>query len=69
MRVVGTVMTHDHSSPGSPDWGTPDFCPCGAELRDGGAGFGEHAEESDPCRRFEEWRENVADDVGGEWSG
>lgn len=64
-------MASDHPSLDSPDWDSPDYCPfCGAELRDGGAGFVEHVEESDPCRRrFDEWRENIAGDVGGEWSG
>ncbi|MFC3476629.1 DUF7501 family protein [Halobacterium litoreum] len=53
------------------DWDDPDACPfCGASLRDGGAGFIEHVEENPACRRrFEEWRENVAGDVGPEWLG
>jgi hypothetical protein len=53
------------------DWDDPDVCPfCGTRLVDGGAGFIDHIEESEPCRLgFEEWRENVAGDVGGEWSG
>lgn len=65
------MADHDHPSPDSPEWDRPDFCPfCGAALRDGGAGFVEHVGERETCRRrFEEWRENVADDVGGEWSG
>jgi hypothetical protein len=30
----------------------------------------EHIEESETCNLgFEQWRENVAGDVGGEWSG
>ena len=62
-----------HPSPGSPDWDNPDYCPfCGADLRDGGAGFVEHIEQEDhaTCRdRFEEWRENVVNDIEGDWSG
>jgi hypothetical protein len=56
-------MAEDH-----PD---PDYCPfCGTRLTDAGAGFVDHTEESEPCRqRFEDWKANVADDVGGEWDG
>ena len=62
---------HSHPSPDSPDWDNPDFCPfCGEALADGGAGFIDHIEDSPACHaRFEEWRENVAGDVGGEWGG
>lgn len=53
------------------DWDDPEACPfCGTHLVDGGAGFVDHIEGSEPCRLgFEQWRENVAGDVGGEWSG
>lgn len=64
---------YDHPHPDSPDWDNPDFCPfCGKQLADGGPGFVDHIEreENDSCReRFELWRENVADDIGGDWSG
>jgi hypothetical protein len=51
--------------------GPPDFCPfCGTHLADAGAGFVDHVAESPACaERFEAWRENVADDVGGDWGG
>lgn len=66
-------MSHSHPDPDSPDWDNPDYCPfCGVQLADGGAGFIDHIEgdANEACReRFEEWRENVAGDVGGEWSG
>ena len=46
-------------------------CPfCRAELADPGAGFVKHLDQSSACdAEFEQWRETVADDVGGEWSG
>ena len=64
-------MTHDHPEQSDPNWDDPDFCPfCGTALTDGGAGFMDHIEEANVCRqRFEEWRENIAGDVGGEWGG
>jgi predicted transcriptional regulator len=53
------------------DWNDPERCPfCGTALDDPGAGFVDHTEESEPCKLgFEEWRENVAGDIGGEWGG
>ena len=64
-------MTHDHPDPGTDRWADPDFCPfCGEGLTDPGEGFLAHLEESSSCReRFSEWRENVVEDIGGEWSG
>ncbi|AHG03871.1 hypothetical protein HALDL1_09855 [Halobacterium sp. DL1] len=52
-------------------WTDPETCPfCGEALRNGGAGFVEHADANADCRtRFDEWRENVAGDVRSEWSG
>lgn len=63
--------SYTHPPSDSPEWDNPDFCPfCGAALRDGGAGFIEHIETTPACQeRFEIWRENVADDIDGEWSG
>lgn len=63
--------SHTHPPLDSPEWDNPDFYPfCGAALRDGGAGFMEHIETAPDCReRFETWRGNIADDIGGEWSG
>ncbi|MDG5774892.1 hypothetical protein VB773_15540 [Haloarculaceae archaeon H-GB2-1] len=65
------MSSHDHPAEASPEWDTPDFCPfCGTELTDLGAGFVDHLEDAPTCRtRFESWRENVAEDVGGEWGG
>ncbi|WP_336036971.1 DUF7501 family protein [Halobacterium yunchengense] len=62
---------HSHPPRDSPEWDDPDFCPfCGAKLTDGGAGFVDHLEDAPECaRRFEQWREQVVDDVGGEWGG
>jgi hypothetical protein len=65
------VSDHSHPQRDSPDWDNPDYCPfCGAPLTDGGAGFIDHVDESPPCaERFEAWRQNVAGDVAGDWSG
>jgi hypothetical protein len=71
--AVAVVETHmgDAPDPENVDWNDPDACPfCGAQLPDGGAGFVDHADANPDCQaRFEEWRENVAGDIGGEWSG
>ncbi len=65
------MSEYDHPAVGSANWDNPDFCPfCGTQLPDGGPGFIDHIEQDEyaTCRdRFEEWRDNVADDVGGEW--
>ncbi|XVH33742.1 DUF7501 family protein (plasmid) [Haloferacaceae archaeon DSL9] len=30
----------------------------------------DHTEDSTPCReRFDAWRQNIVEDIGGEWSG
>jgi hypothetical protein len=52
-------------------WNDPETCPfCGAELSDGGQGFIDHVEASPACMAsFDAWREQVAGDVGGEWTG
>lgn len=65
------MTSHSHPPRDGPGWDDPDFCPfCGERLTDAGAGFMSHVDESSTCReRFDAWRENVADDVGGEWSG
>ncbi len=53
------------------NWADPATCPfCGGDLPDPGAGFVDHLGESPDCESgFEVWRENVAGDVAGEWSG
>ena len=70
LGVVRLVMA-DTPDPEDVDWEDPDVCPfCGARLPDGGAGFVDHADANPDCgARFEEWKENVAGDIGGEWSG
>lgn len=52
-------------------WNDPQACPfCGESIRNGGAGFVEHADANADCKtRFDEWRANVAGDVRSEWSG
>lgn len=64
---------YEHPTRDSPGWDDPDCCPfCGYELPDGGPGFVDHVgnDEYAFCReRFEQWRENVSDDIGEEWSG
>lgn len=64
-------MSHDHPDADAPGWDNPDYCPfCGTELTDPGSGFMDHLEDAQTCRqRFEDWRENIAGDLGDEWSG
>jgi hypothetical protein len=64
-------MTDDHPPQSSPEWDNPDLCPfCGTALSDGGVGFIDHIEEAPTCKeRFEDWREAIRDDIGGEWGG
>lgn len=52
-------------------WDDPERCPfCLAELEDAGAGFISHLEESPVCSDgFDRWRDAVAGDMRGEWSG
>ncbi|WP_254769193.1 DUF7501 family protein [Salinilacihabitans rarus] len=53
------------------NWSDPGTCPfCGGDLADPGAGFVDHLAESADCESsFGVWRENVAGDLAGEWSG
>lgn len=55
----------------STTWADPSTCPfCGDELSDPGAGFVDHIDEQTDCELgFEQWRENIASDLSGEWSG
>lgn len=52
-------------------WNDPTVCPfCGGHVADGGPGFMDHVDDSPACMAaFDVWREQVAGDVGGEWSG
>ncbi|MGM0591710.1 MAG: DUF7501 family protein [Halobacteriota archaeon] len=52
-------------------WEDPMRCPfCDDDLVDGGAGFIAHISRIPSCRSaFDDWREQVANDVGGEWGG
>lgn len=52
-------------------WDDPERCPfCGASLPDGGAGFIDHIAVTPSCAHaFERWRDDVVDDIAGEWSG
>lgn len=60
-----------HPPQDSDDWANPDLCAfCGENLRDGGAGFMEHIETAETCKaRFEDWLENISDDMGSTWTG
>ncbi|MFC6614502.1 hypothetical protein ACFQAS_05955 [Halopenitus salinus] len=64
-------MSTTPSTTPTPNWSDPNDCPfCGEPLSDPGAGFVDHLAESDACEAgFDDWRENVAGDMGGEWSG
>lgn len=52
-------------------WDDPSVCPfCTTELENPGEGFVTHLRESPVCEQgFEEWRNSVTNDIGGEWSG
>lgn len=52
-------------------WSDPESCPfCGGALASPGAGFVDHVDDHPDCaERFDEWRERVANDVRGGWSG
>lgn len=65
------MPSHDHPPRESDRWDNPDFCPfCGESLVNGGAGFMDHVYVAPDCReRFDAWREQVSEDIGGEWSG
>ena len=52
-------------------WTDPATCPfCGGDLANPGSGFVDHIDVSPDCRRgFDAWRENLAGDLAGEWTG
>jgi hypothetical protein len=52
-------------------WSDPDRCPfCGAEIASPGAGFVDHVADSPDCETaFGTWRDRIANDVQGCWSG
>jgi hypothetical protein len=64
------MAANDRSIP-TTSWENPTTCPfCGETIRDPGVGFVEHIDESRACNEaFETWRDRVASDMGGEWSG
>jgi len=69
--VVPTHTSDDSPNPEDVDWENPEACPfCGEQLADCDVGFVDHADADSDCNaRLEEWRENVAGDVGGGWTG
>ncbi|WP_425498811.1 DUF7501 family protein [Halorubrum rubrum] len=64
-------MSENHPPRDSPEWDSPDLCPfCGVALSDGGIGFIDHIADAAVCEeRFDAWREQIRDDIGGEWGG
>ncbi len=52
-------------------WTNPERCPfCDARIEDGGWGFVVHVRANEPCEKeFDMWREQIAGDMAGEWSG
>ncbi|NGM70944.1 hypothetical protein G6M89_18370 [Natronolimnobius sp. AArcel1] len=56
---------------GTREWTDPVTCPfCGDHLSSPGVGFVDHVNESGACKQeFDHWRENIAGDLAGEWSG
>ena len=55
----------------TPTWTNPVTCPfCGDDLASPGAGFVDHIDENEDCEvEFDRWRDNLAGDLAGEWSG
>ncbi len=55
----------------SETWTDPNQCPfCGQALPSPGEGFVRHLDESEACDgAYGVWRQRVADDIGGGWSG
>ena len=52
-------------------WEDSATCPfCGDELASPGVGFVDHLSENDDCEtEHDQWRENLAGDLAGEWAG
>lgn len=65
------MTANDHPAPTSDNWANPDLCPfCGIRLEDGGAGFMHHIDDAPVCKeRFDDWKEQISGDMGGEWGG
>jgi hypothetical protein len=65
------MTSTDHPPRESDRWANPDLCPfCGETLADGGAGFMDHIDEAPVCKeRFDDWKEQISSDIGGEWGG
>lgn len=64
-------MAVDAGASRLPTWDGPEQCPfCGEALADGGPAFVEHLGTSPACAGgFEAWRDRVAEDIAGGWSG
>lgn len=72
--MVGSKVTGTATGDGDMrDWGETDECPfCGTGIPDAGAGFIDHirADENTACReQFNQWRNNIANDMAGGWPG
>lgn len=67
----GDDVAEHRTAASLPDWTGPAVCPfCGSELDDGGPGFIDHIEGRPRCESsFRVWRDRVADDIKGGWSG
>lgn len=55
----------------SETWTDPNQCPfCGQALSSPGEGFVRHLDESEACDgAYDVWRQRIADDIRGGWSG
>jgi len=55
----------------SETWADPNQCPfCGQELQSPGEGFVRHLDESEACDgEYGVWRQRIANDIRGGWSG
>jgi sarcosine oxidase delta subunit len=64
-------MVNGSPTASSPEWNGTRQCPfCQYELDNGGEAFIRHVDTNEECYEgFERWRDNVAGDMQGEWSG
>lgn len=70
-RVRGESRSTDGRRRRAHVWDDPNRCPfCGEAIANGGPAFIEHVKREPACETdFAEWRDSVADDIGGEWGG
>lgn len=62
-------MDSDQASVLPLSWDDPRMCPfCNESLASGGTGFIDHLDDSTVCQvGFDQWRDRIRQDMGGEW--